>query len=374
MVWNDNKNTLTDRQRIVVDIVLRFCNNYDISNLIVKMAGLTFAKDYVGHKGTVSKIKLSKNNHYLFTACDSPSPCVRMWYAETGICCAEFQQSVDVIDFDISEKCELLVIGNEYGEISLYDVHNCKHIRKYIIGYTVLDLLLCDGDNFLVARGESEESAIIMHIYHVKSGQKIYDFKEEHYNVSATSPLRYKSSDNSLVYGTNSGDIYQTNLGDCKVPSKTFVGHSGSVTCLQFSSDERHLYSASTGGPNAVKKWDAETCVCLFTCMIAKDNCWISSLVLFDDVIITGTAGANTCYVYEWDANTGEMKGKLATGAKHVQYLEISQDGSYLLFSRDWKSVQAVNRSEVESEPETAISNSFYTGWETPCAMQIPTL
>lgn len=332
------RTSLTARQNRIVDVVKVFINNHELASEITRMAGLLFHPTFKGHNSRIMHVKLSENNHFIFSSAEAPCASVRMWDVETGQCMREFRHDSDVYCFSFTRNLGLLVTGDSNGTVSMFDISTGSLIHSFSVGVQVTDMLICDNERYLVIVAESEQLDEILYTFDIESKICIRKFNTSeqpdiHWSIS---PLLFKSKDKSLFLGFSNGWIRQLQFENNEL-IRWYRGHTSTVTCLTLSEDERFLYSGSTD--RLIKKWDTETGACLFTCFGLTS--WVSSLAVFEDKIFSGTAGSERCHVAQWSAENGSSTRMIHCGY-HVNYVTISNDGFFLIFPDGRDSFKAI--------------------------------
>lgn len=332
------RTSLTARQNRIVDVVKSFITNFELACEIVRMAGLIFHPIFKGHDSRIMHVKLSANNHFIFSSSEAPHASVRMWDVETGCCLREFKLDSDVYCFSFTRNLGLLVTGDSHGFVSMFDISSGSRIQSFSVGVQVTDMLICDNERYLVVVAESDDLDEILYTFDIKSAKCIRKFNTSeqpdiHWSIS---PLLFKSRDKSLFLGFSNGWIRQLQFENNEL-IRWYRGHSSTVTCLTLSEDEKFLFSGSTD--RLIKKWNTEDGSCLLTC--SGLSSWVASLAVFGDWIFSGTAGSERCHVAQWNAKNGSSMKMIRCGY-HVNYVTISNDGFFLIFPDGRDSCKAI--------------------------------
>jgi WD40 repeat protein len=183
---------------------------------------------------------------------------VRLWNAETGVCTHILQgHTGPLVSVDWNADGSVLASGSSNGNIRIWDVQKGAS-RVSIEGVGQISAVVWSPDGKLLACATEERR---VQIFRATDGDLLQQF--EHTGTVYT--LCWSPDGEQVVSGSGDGEQGVLSIWDVRGGTllRTFKGHSGFVTDVDWSADHHLLVSVGTHG--TLRWWDVEQGVSLAT-------------------------------------------------------------------------------------------------------------
>lgn len=306
-----------------------------------------------GHTDKVFSASYSPNSRYIVTASGDKS--IRIWNSKDGTEICKLLGHIDgVCSAAFSPDGLYVVSASNDSTIRLWDVEKRSTVcvfKGHKDGVTSVSFSP-DGKKVL--------SSSLDHTI------REWDLETGNFNVvvnnqNEVSYVSYSPDGKQIAY-TSIGDGSVRLWGENEFANKneiyTFEGHTDAVTSASFSSDGKHIITASWD--NSVKIWDVETHEEIKTLKGHKDKVRVA---LFSPNNLQILSASQDGTIIIWDAMTGEIVHRLCGHEDNVCSAAFSPDGNRIVSSswdktiRIWD-VNTGNEISVYNHLSSAVSFS----------------
>jgi len=214
----------------------------------------------------------------------------------------------------ISLCADKLVSCSEDKTIKVWDVDKQK-VKKTLSGHNTR-ITAVASDNKSIISGSRDG---IIHIWDVRTGE-ISDTEPADGSTPGISCLSMGSVPRHAMIGRQDGEI---RLMDMRTPVtivRTFFGHTGAITGLDFNGD----ILVSSSSDSTARVWDFGTGTCIH--QLKGHYSDVSSVKLDDNKIVTGSYDETIRY---WDIASGKCRQKMMFPMGMVS--SVQTDGSELI-------------------------------------------
>jgi len=208
---------------------------------------------------------------------------------------------------------ERLVTCSTDKTVRVWDVDK-QRVKKTMTGHTSrINAIAADNRNILSGSQDGN-----INVWDVRTGE-ISDTEPTEDGV-AISSLSLGTVPKHAMIGRADGEIRLLDLRSPITVVRTFFGHSGPITCLDFNND----MMASSSVDGTAKVWDFGTGTAIHT--LKGHFLDVTSVVLCEDKVVTGSMDETIRY---WDLASGKCRQKMMFNLGMVSSLAL--DGPELV-------------------------------------------
>ena len=192
------------------------------------------------HNGSITEIRISKNNKFLITSSEDGN--IKVWMNGSGILLYNLKHNGPVKSFDISHDDKFILSGSNDSTLFLWDLASGTLFKTYKIDYPVINKVVLSNDNQIIYCSDENKHS---YIFELKTGALLKKISGGQIQVSFKNKVLATITDSSILF-LSTATFIPRHVIYFKSPTSLIINQQGDAIAVIGYDDSIFVFSLTS--------------------------------------------------------------------------------------------------------------------------------